>query len=259
MIYGGTKRLLAGCLILGLAAALSLGCGKAKPGASVAVNDDQPSKHGGDPAKRIKPDQVLEVPFIFWGGDVATFHANGGLETTPDSLFGKQGLKIKLVPGDDFAAQVKKYQENKDNSTPFLRGTLSMLGQESENLTRSRDATPVVFVQLTWSAGDHLVGRASFKDLNDLRGKKSALQQGGPHVGMLNDILNTVNLSWNDITVVWTNDVSGDKGPAELMRKDQSVDACFAISPEMFELTSAPDTGGVTSTGDGAKKSIKGA
>src|SRR5262245_54676032 len=256
MSYGGTKRLLAGCLILGLAAALSLGCGKAKPVALNATPDDQPSKPGGDPAKRIKPDQVLEVPFIFWGGDVATFHANGGLETTPDSLFGKQGLKLKLTPGDDFAAQVKNYLDNK---TPFLRGTMSMLGQASEDLTKKQDTIPVVFLQLTWSAGDHLVGRANFKDLNDLKGKKIALQEGGPHVGMLNDILNTVKLSWKDIAVVWTKDVSGDKGPAELLRKDQSVDACFAISPEMFELTSAPETGGITSTGDGTKKSVKGA
>src|SRR5262245_34682135 len=135
-----------------------------------------------------------------------------------------------------------------------------MLGQESDSLTKTHDTTPVVFVQLTWSAGDHLVGRAAFKDLNDLRGKKIALQEGGPHVGMLNDILNTVKLTWNDVKVVWTKDVSGDKGPAELFRKDQSVDACFAISPEMFDLTSAPaDTGGVTSIGDGTKKSVKGA
>src|SRR5262249_21852998 len=41
--------------------------------------------------------------------------------------------------------------------------------------------------------------------------------------------------------------------------KDKSVDACFAISPEMFELTSAPDSGGVDSVGDGTKKSVKGA
>ena len=67
--------------------------------------DDEPSKPGGDPAKRIAADKVLELPFIFWGGDGATFHANGGLETTPDSLFGKQGLKLKLVPGDDFEFQ----------------------------------------------------------------------------------------------------------------------------------------------------------
>ncbi len=63
----------------------------------------------------------IDVPFIFWGGDVATFHANGGLETKADSIFGKQGLKIKLTPGDDFDKQVEQYLGAK---SPFLRGTL---------------------------------------------------------------------------------------------------------------------------------------
>jgi len=213
----------------------------------------------GDPSvvgKKVGLNQVVEVPFIFWGGDVATFHANGGMDTKPNSLLDKHGLKVKLTPGDDFEKQIKDYKENK---SPFLRGTLSMLGQFSEDLTAKPETTPVVFLQLTWSAGDHLVGRAGFKKLDDLKGKKIALQEGGPHVGMLNDILQTARLEWKDIQVVWTKEVSGDKGPAELFRKDASIDACFAISPEMAELASAPAEGGIDSVGDGSKKSIKGA
>jgi hypothetical protein len=205
---------------------------------------------------RLAAAEMVQVPFIFWGGDVATFHANGGLETTADSFYGKQGLKIQLTPGDDFDAQVKNYLDNK---SPFLRGTLSMLGQASEKLTAKDETRPVVFLQLTWSMGDHLVGRKEFKNLNDIKGKKIALQEGGPHVGMLNDILRTARLDWKDITVVWTKDVSGDKGPAAAFRKDNSIDGCFAISPEMFALTSAPATGGTDSTGDGTKDSVKGA
>ena len=72
---------------------------------------------------------MLEVPFITWGGDVATFLANGGLDTKPQSLYGRTGLKIKLTPGDDFVGQVKNYVSGK---TPFLRGTFRMLGQASE-------------------------------------------------------------------------------------------------------------------------------
>lgn len=30
---------------------------------------------------------AIQVPFITWGGDVATFHANGGLITSKDSLY----------------------------------------------------------------------------------------------------------------------------------------------------------------------------
>ena len=33
--------------------------------------------------KPVQETEVLQVPFITWGGDVATFHANGGLTTKP--------------------------------------------------------------------------------------------------------------------------------------------------------------------------------
>jgi ABC-type nitrate/sulfonate/bicarbonate transport system substrate-binding protein len=198
----------------------------------------------------IKP---IDVPFIFWGGDVATFHANGGIDTTADCFYGKKGLKLHLVPGDDFDDQIKNYLAGK---SPFLRGTLSMLGQVSERLTAKDETTPVVFLQLTWSAGDHLVGRKGLRDLNDIKGKKIALQDGGPHVGMLNDILHTARLDWKDVTVVWTKDVSGDKGPAALFRKDNSIDGCFVITPEMMALTSSKD-GNTNSRGDGSMGSVK--
>src|SRR2546423_1603286 len=71
-------------------------------------------------------DEVLQVPCILWGGDVATFHANGGLDTKDGSLFAKHGLKIKLFREDDFSKQVQKYLKKESH---FLRGTMSMLGQ----------------------------------------------------------------------------------------------------------------------------------
>jgi hypothetical protein len=48
----------------------------------------------------------VQVPFIVWGGDVATFYANGGLKTQPGTIFNKLGLNINLIPGDDFIQQV---------------------------------------------------------------------------------------------------------------------------------------------------------
>jgi ABC-type nitrate/sulfonate/bicarbonate transport system substrate-binding protein/outer membrane protein OmpA-like peptidoglycan-associated protein len=197
------------------------------------------------------PDEI-EVPFILWGGDVATFHANGGLDTKEGTIFAKQGLKVKLVRGDDFDKQVKSYKEGR---SPFLRGTMSMLAQATEDIGKEPGMRPVVFLQLTWSAGDHLVSRSGLKLLADIKNKKIALQKGGPHVGMLNDILRTAQLTWKDITPVWTEDVSGDKGPAELFRKESSVDACFAITPDMEDLT-----GGLDKVGTGSSpKSVQGA
>ena len=201
--------------------------------------------------KELAVGEVLDVPYILWGGDAATFLANGGETTQPGTTFAKHGLKLKLVRGDDFAAQVKNYKEGK---TPFLRGTLSMLGQASGEIAGDPRSQPVVFLQLTWSAGDHLVSRESLHTLADLKGKKIALQKGGPHVGMLNDILHTAQLGWNDVQAVWLDDVTGDKGPAEAFRNDPSLDACFAITPDMLGLTGGPDA-----TGTGEKGTVKGA
>ena len=46
-----------------------------------------------------KAGDALEVPYILWGGDVATFHANGGLNTKPGSTYQKLGLNLKLRLG----------------------------------------------------------------------------------------------------------------------------------------------------------------
>ena len=43
-----------------------------------------------------------------------------------------------------------------------------------------------------------MVGRSTIKDyLKDLKGKTIVLQEGGPHVGMLDDILRDAKLKWD--------------------------------------------------------------
>jgi ABC-type nitrate/sulfonate/bicarbonate transport system substrate-binding protein len=201
--------------------------------------------------KPVQKTDVLQVPFITWGGDVATFYANGGLTTQPGTIFAKQGLKIKLTPGDDFIGQVKDYVSGK---TPFLRGTYRMLGQASEVLGGDPGTKPVVVMQLSWSAGDHIVGREKIKTLNDLKGKRIACQQGGPHVGLMYDSLAAAQLNKNDVTIVWTKDLTGPDGAAEAFRKDATIDACCVITPDLFGLT-----GGFDSAGSGAEGTVAGA
>ncbi len=194
----------------------------------------------------------LTVPFITWGGDMATFYANGGLQTQKGTIFGKQGLNLKLVPGDDFIQQVRNYMEGK---TPFLRGTYRMIGMASEIIGSDPRTKGVVFMQMTWSAGDHCVARKELKTIEDLKGKTIAIQKGGPHVGMLDDILKLAKLSWKDVKVVWAKDLTGTPAsPAEMFRKDKSFAACFVISPDMIGLT-----GGLQNTGSGAEGTVKSA
>lgn len=205
---------------------------------------------GAGPVGPMASPAPLAVPYITWGGDMATFHANGGLTTRSGSLFARQGLNIRLAPGDDFLQQVRDYRAGK---SPFLRGTFHMIGLASEVIGADPRTKGVVVLQMTWSAGDHLVTRGSVRNVADLRGKTLALQQGGPHVGMLDDILRSAQLTWNDIKVVWTKDLTGGAdSPAEQFRKRSDIDGCFAITPDMVGLT-----GGLRVAGTGAEGTVK--
>jgi len=193
----------------------------------------------------------IEVPYILWGGDVATFLANGDLKTQPGSIFKESGLDVQLVNGDDFVGQVRNYMQGK---SPFLRGTMHMMGLASEVIGSDAKTKPVIIMQLSWSAGDHIVGRKTIKNLNDLKDKKIACQQGGPHVGLLYDSLSAAGLTKANVTIVWTKDITGPGGPAEAFRKDPTIDACCVITPDMIGLST-----GLTEVGNGAEGTVEGA
>ena len=201
--------------------------------------------------KEVTSISPLIVPYITWGGESALFHANGGLTTQTGTIMAKQGLNIKLVPGDNFQQQVRDYLAGK---TPILRGTFRMIAQASEVIGRDPRTKPVVFGQLTWSAGDHFVGRSNIRKISELSGKKIAIQKGGPHVGMLYDMLKTARLTKANVQIVWVDELTGANGPAEKFRNDSSIAGCFVITPDMIGLTGGPEN-----TGTGAEGTVKGA
>jgi len=193
----------------------------------------------------------IQVPYIFWGGDVATFHANGNIRTQGGSIYSKQGLNLNLVPGDDFVQQVRDYMSGK---SPFLRCTMGMLGQASEVVGSDPRTKPVVLFQLTWSKGDHLVVKSGIKTISDLKGRTVSLQEGGPHVKLLDDVLKLGNLTWKDIKIVYTKDLTGEgDSPMSLFKRRQDVDAAFVVTPDMIALT-----GGLQNVGSGAEGTVKG-
>lgn len=210
--------------------------------------EDQYGKVKISPVQNNNP---VQVPYLTWGGDVPGFYANGGLKTKPNSIFALSGLNIDFVNGDNFLAQVERYLTGK---SPFLRGTVGMLAQASEVICADERTKPIVIVQQTWSAGDHLVAREDIKNINDLKGKKIALQQGGPHSILIDDALKAAKMNWDDIEVIYTTDLSGPNGPATLFKNDSSIAACCTITPDMIGLCS-----GIDSVGSGAEGTVKGA
>lgn len=204
------------------------------------------------PVSNTKP---VQVPYITWGGDIAAFLANGNsLRTKPDSIYGKLGLDLQFVNGDDTFAQTKRYLSGE---SPYWRGTFRMGGQFSEALNASPETKPVCILRLTWSLGDHLVATDDIKMLQDLKGATVIFQRGGPHVGLVDDTLRAADLKWSDITAVEVDDLTGDNGPAEAFRKavasgKKKVVACV-ITPDMIGLCS-----GLESVGSGAEGTVKG-
>jgi hypothetical protein len=211
---------------------------------------------GNPQVGKVKNVQPLEVPFLTWGGDVGFFYANGGgVDTTKGSIYANEGLNLKFVKGDDFVEQTKRYIRG---DTPFIRGTMAQMGMASEICGKNPETTPVVILQLTWSAGDYIVSRNNLKTLNDLKREgrkvKIALQQGGPHPGLVYEALEAVQLTKSDVEIIFVKDLTGPSGPADAFRKDESIDACCVITPDMMGLT-----GGLTNTGNGAEGTVKGA
>ncbi len=221
--------------------------------ASMAWGEDSFLKLVGN--VRVAPvqdsDQII-LPFITWGGDAATFYGNGGLETQQGSIFAKHGLNFKLVPGDDVIQQARNYLEGK---TPFLRCTFRMAGMLSEVLGNNPETQGVVILQMTWSAGDHIVAREGIKTLADMEDTKGTAQMGGPHVGLIDDALKTPQLTWDDVTMQWAADLTASKdSPAEIFRNNPDIQWAAVISPDMTGLT-----GGLQSIGSGAEGTVKGA
>ena len=220
---------------------------------SITAIDRQKAKFTKPFRIAIDRPTALKIPFITWGGDVATFLANGDVKTLPDTIFDKHGLTIELTKGDDFRQQVEDYKVGRSH---FLRGTFSMLGEVSEELNANPQTEAVVFLQLTWSAGDHLVARRSCPKIVDLspvsgRKKRVAIQKTGPHVELLDNTLSTAGLEWGDIEVVWVEELTGPGGPAARFQKDASIDACTVISPDMAALTGGSDLNAIGTGSDG--------
>lgn len=191
------------------------------------------------------------LPIITWGGDIATIYANGNtVRTSPGSLFAQNGLDYRLVREDVFANQVEQYLAGE---TPFLRGTMGMISLASDVLNKDPRTKPVVFYQMTWSAGgDALVVKNNIKSARDLRGKTIAVQAYGPHVDYLVRVLKDAGLSFSDVTVKWVADLTGtDNSPAAAFYEDD-IDAAFVIIPDALALTSGGNVG------TGAEDSVKG-
>jgi ABC-type nitrate/sulfonate/bicarbonate transport system substrate-binding protein len=194
----------------------------------------------------------VSLPIITWGGDIATIYANGNqVDTKEGSIFAEKGLRLKLFREDVFPRQVEKYLSC---DTPYLRGTLGMINLATDAANRDPRTKPVVIYQHTYSAGgDTLVVKSNIKRPEQLKGKTISLQAYGPHLEYLDRILAGAGLSFKDVKIRWTKDLTGTEETPVAAFHEASVDAAMVITPDALALTS----GG--KTGTGSENSVKGA
>lgn len=239
---------------------------------SVALADPQPFRSlVGDVSVGEVKDDVIQLPLILWGGDLPFLMANGGVNTTPDSIYGKMGLKVKLVHGDDPIQQVRDYMSGQ---SAYIRMTMRMAGLAGELLNENPKTKPVMVLQQTYSAGDHIVFREQEDNLetvtqpdgsktlkakkptrlNEIKGTKGCLQAEGPHIGLLDDSLKAAGLTWNDLQIVWVKDITGPNGPAEKMRQDKTIQWACVVTPDMIGLCTDAKL-----VGNGSEGTVRGA
>ena len=200
------------------------------------------------------------MPLITGAADGVTVSANGGLAPNPNSSLAravKMPLQLEVV--DDFDEQVKNYIAGK---TPFLRGTVGMIALVSEALTNlDRGLEPVVIVQLSWSTGADGFVAKDVKSLAELKGKTIVLQKNGPHVDLVQVLLQDAGLKPGEVNLKYVRDITVNPKakdgkvhePANALRNDASLAAAACISPDLLTLTAGGNVG------TGAEDSVKGA
>ena len=190
------------------------------------------------------------MPLIAWGADGVVAYANGTSLAPNGGLLGDAGLSLDLTVEDDFEAQLTAYLACE---TPYLRGTLGMLMAAAPVTEHDPRSEQIVIYKHSFSAGDGVVAADGMNSINDLSGKRIAIQANGPHVDFVGRILADGGLSFDDVTIVWTSNLTGDGDTPAAAMSAGRADAAAVILPDARALTSGGNVG------TGAEGSIKGA
>ena len=203
----------------------------------------------------------VKIPMITWAADGVTVASNGGMSANADSRLAEaMGVPAELQLVDNFNEQIANYISGE---SPFLRGTAGMINLASEALTGlGEDYAPVVIFQLSWSTGADGFVAKDIEDLSDLKGKSIVVQASGPHVDLVQVLLEDAGLKPGDVSIKYVSeitynpDVAADGNthdPAGAFREDPSLTGAACIFPDILTLTA----GGTVGTG--AEDSVKGA
>src|SRR5580692_7108125 len=206
------------------------------PGSSKTVKSTEPvdaSKPLLIPASSTSSDPEVRVRVNVWVGCAGGLVANGGLDTQPDSIFGKKGLKVSFKIIDDWTEGAAALAT--DNVDVMLT-TADVYAKDYAQF-KEKGFGSHAFLMVDWSRGaDGVIGKQGINSIEDLAGKTVAFAPYTPSHFLLWNGLKSSGLNVDQRNEIFNKAVHTKDGiePATLFAQ-QKVDAAVAWDPDMSD------------------------
>ncbi len=139
----------------------------------------------------------IKVGVQAWGGYVGGPYFNGGLQPSARSRFREYGIDVRFKRLDTIRESVRAWRSGE---VDVMWITVDDLPTEYADIQAEQ---PVLFLQAAWSRGEEvLVARPGIKTLNDLRGRRIALEKNTTAHSFLLVSLDLAGLGFDEVRVV---------------------------------------------------------
>ena len=176
---------------------------------------------------------TVRVRVNIWVGCVGGLVANGGLDTAPDSIYAKQGLKVSFKIIDDWTEGAAALATN---NVDVMLTTADVWAKDYAQF-KAQGFGAHAFLLVDWSRGaDGVIAAQGINGLKDLVGKKVAFAPYTPSHFLLYTGLKESGLSAAQRSEIFSKGIHTKDGiePATLFAQ-QKVDAAVAWDPDMSD------------------------
>ncbi len=185
------------------------------------------------PAASSSDDAEVRVRVNVWVGCVGGLVANGGLDTLPDSIYGKKGLKVSFKIIDDWTEGATALATN---NVDVMLTTADVYAKDYAQF-KEQGFGSHAFLMVDWSRGaDGVIGKQGINSIEDLAGETVAFAPYTPSHFLLWNGLKTSGLGTEQRNEIFNKAVHTKDGiePATLFAQEK-VDAAVAWDPDMSD------------------------
>lgn len=207
--------------------------GKKSPETTAKGQVNDTSKPLVLPVSSSESNPEVRVRVNIWVGCAGGLVANGGLDTAPDSIFGKKGLKVSFKIIDDWTEGASALAT--DNVDVMLT-TADVYAKDFAQF-KEKGFGSHAFLMVDWSRGaDGVIGKQGINSIEDLAGKTVAFAPYTPSHFLLWNGLKTSGLSSSQRNEIFNKAIHTKDGiePATLFAQEK-VDAAVAWDPDMSD------------------------